>query len=221
MILWGKRCCIYYVRSYREFVLGISFNKFFENWDKRLETETIDEFRRHLKTSLLEREEGLEKEYSGLTVDQFDDPQEIDGCRAHIGELMSEIVSVQYLADELSIVALYKQVEQHLKRVIMRKFPSVKVANLHIRRDMKEFVRKHMNSDLEKLNNFSAYEELQLINNAIKHQGKVTEKLAEKFPSWGKTGDELTELGAAYLRLLPLTKNYVQSFVSLVYVSSK
>ena len=196
--------------------MGISLKKLFENWDKRLETETLDEFRGHLETSLRRRQKHLEEEYSGLTEDQFEDPRDIEGYRMHLSDLISEVGAVQYLADELSIVALYKQVELHLKRVIAKNFPSINEKKLS---DI-EFVKKTILFDIEALTDFPAYDELRLINNAIKHQGKVTKPLGDKFPVW-KEGEELKELGVAYSRLLPLTKNYVQHFVSMAYANSQ
>jgi primase-polymerase (primpol)-like protein len=111
----------------KETKLGISFRKLFENWDRRFETETLDEFRDHLEASVRRRQRSLQAERDGLTDDQFLDSRDIEGYRMHLEDQMSEIWDVQHLADELSILALYKQVELHTKRVAIKNFSASEI----------------------------------------------------------------------------------------------
>ena len=195
--------------------MALSLGKLFENWDKRFETETLDEFRDHLEASLRRRQKSLDEEYSSLTVEQFEDPRDIEGYRMHLDDQMAFSVDVQHLADELSILALYKQVELHIKRITKKNFPNINEKELFNIGTLK----KALPFDLEALPDFQAFDELRLINNAIKHEGKVSEELARKFKSWNE-GNKLENLGAVYTRLLPSVKSYVKSFVTSAYENS-
>jgi hypothetical protein len=195
--------------------LALSLGKLFEQLDKRFETETLDEFHGHLEASLRWRQKSLDEEYFSLTVEQFEDPRDIEGYRAHLEDKMAFSGDVQHLADELSVVALYKQVELHTKRVAKRNFPNINEKELF----KIETLKKALPFDLEALPDFQAFDELRLINNAIKHEGKVSEELARKFKSWNE-GNKLENLGAVYTRLLPSVKSYVKSFVTSAYANS-
>jgi hypothetical protein len=189
--------------------------KLLENWDKHVDTDTLDEFRSHLETSLKRRQRSLQEQYDELADDQFHDAQDMDGYKSHLAEQMSDAAEVQKLADELTIIALYKQIELHSKRVAIKNFPDLNVKQLFNIATMK----KVLPFDIEALPNFAALDELRLLNNAIKHEGKVSWELAQKFPFWVQ-GEELKELGKAYSRLLPMSKDYVRAFVSSAYANT-
>ena len=57
--------------------MALSFGKLLENIDRRIDSETLDEFRDHLEASIRRREKSLQKEYSSLSEEQFDDPEDI------------------------------------------------------------------------------------------------------------------------------------------------
>jgi hypothetical protein len=192
--------------------LALSISKLFETLDKRFETEVIDEFRRHLEVSLSKQLKSMEENYASVSDNQFEDPSDIEGYKMHLDDLMVYSGDVQKLADELSIVALYKQFEIHTKRVVTKNFPRVNQKELF----NFDLLKKALPFDLEAIPNFLAVDELRLINNAIKHEGKVDGKLAGKFAGWNE-GDELLNLGTVYARLLPSVKDYVKSFVSAAY----
>jgi hypothetical protein len=59
------------------------------------------------------------------------------------------------------------------------------------------------------LQGFPEINEIRLINNAIKHDGKVNRALAA-YPGW-VIGDELKNLDAAFSRLAPGAKLYMVS----------
>jgi hypothetical protein len=195
--------------------MALSLGKLLENIDRRINTETLDQFRDHLEASLRNREKSLEKEYSSLTEDQFEDPGDIDGYRMHLEDQAYFASEVRKLSHELCIVALYRQVELHTKRVAKRNFPSLDEQQLFNIAKMKAaFPFK-----LEALSQFVALDELRLLNNAIKHEGLVSDELAKSFPSW-KIGEKLDDLDKNYERLLPLVQDYVKAFVSAAYANS-
>jgi hypothetical protein len=55
---------------------------------------------------------------------------------------------------------------------------------------------------------FRAIDELRLLNNAIKHEGKVTKQLSQKYRRWCE-GKKLEGLDQAYDRLRPKVPVYI------------
>jgi len=55
---------------------------------------------------------------------------------------------------------------------------------------------------------YRAVNELRLLNNAVKHAGRVTAELAREYPRW-KQGRKLTGVGAAYERLRRPVPSYI------------
>ncbi|OHV95524.1 hypothetical protein AKG95_20495 [Janthinobacterium lividum] len=186
-----------------------------ENFDQHIDSTTLDEFRDHLDTSLRRREKALEKEYKSLSEDDFEDPRDIDGYRMHIEDQAFYAGEVRKLGHELCIVALYRQIEIHTKRVAKRNFPDLNERQLFNIASMKSALP----FDLETLPHFAAFDELRLFNNAIKHEGRVSDDLAKKFPTLS-IGAELVDLDKVYDRLLPLVQQYTKAFVSNSYKNS-
>jgi hypothetical protein len=195
--------------------MALSLGKLLENIDQRIDSTTLDEFRDHLETSLRRREKALEKEYSSLTEDDFEDPRDIDGYKAHLEDQAFYANEVRKLGHELCIVALYRQIEIHSKRVVKRNFPSLNERQLFNIATMKTALP----FDLEALPHFAAFDELRLFNNAIKHEGRVSDDLVKKFPTLC-AGEELADLDKTYDRLLPLVQQYTKAFVSAAYANS-
>lgn len=194
--------------------MPLPFKKVIENWDKRFQSEELDEFRGLVAASLTRHREALSNEAASLSNDRFDSEDTLEDYRSHLDDRWTLIQEIQQLADELAIVALYKQVELHTKRIIKRSIPNVdprKFSNI-------DTLRKAMPFVIDTLPHFQAFDELRLINNAIKHEGKVSPALGSAFPAWN-VGDDLAGLGAAYQRLHPLVAAYVQSFVSACYAN--
>jgi len=121
----------------------------------------------------------------------------------------------QKLGYELCIVALYKQVELHTKQVVKRNFPSVDEKALFNFAKLKAALP----FKIGKLKNYAAVNELRLINNAIKHEGRVSKELAKYYPIW-KAGEKLDGLEFALNRLSPLLQKYVEEFVTAAYQHS-
>jgi len=120
------------------------------------------------------------------------------------------ITQVQYLADELSIVALYRLIEIKHKRLleIIKKKPSSNYSYWgNVTDDFPE---------IKSLNHYPIVNELRLLNNSIKHGGVVSKWLAEITDLYGNENEELQNIGENYERLLEGAKEYVKELYGYV-----
>lgn len=193
-----------------------SWERIFKNFDKQLDHEDIDEFLDHLNASVNRRIRKLEDEYKNLTVDQFEDPRDIDAYRDHLGEIITSSYDAKALGDELSIVALYKKVESKTGRIVKRLIPATSHKNLSY---FKQFCEA-LPFDIKTVNGFASFNELRLLNNSIKHGEVVSQELADNFPSW-IVGAELKGLDSAFARILPGVETYVSDIVENIYAHSQ
>jgi hypothetical protein len=196
--------------------MAISFNEMIDNLLKRLETEAIDEFKYHFESSLNKSEKKLTEEYESVSVDQFENPNDMESYKGMLEDQFYMQEEVRKLANELSISALYKQIELHTKRVVRRHFPFIpnnKFSSV-------DSLNKALPFDLSSVEQYDAFNELRLINNSIKHQGCVQKTLSNYFPNWTE-GEEFKELNFAYDRLYPEVKKYISSLVSTLALHSE
>lgn len=192
-----------------------SWKQVLKNFDKRLDHDEIDEFLDHLNASLNRRIKRLEEEERNLSLEQFEDPRDIDGYRDHLGDLAASVYAAKALGDELSIIALYKKVESHTGRVVKKKVPTAATANLSYFKQLCSALL----FDIKTIDGFAGFNELRLLNNSIKHEGKVSTELAKEFPQWTQ-GAELSELDKAFQRLLPEVKKYVADLAERLYAAA-
>lgn len=189
--------------------MTLSFIKMLENFQKRLEVDAIEEFRIHLNVSLDRSKKRIQKEYSALEPSQFEDEFDLESYQGMLDDEIFMLEEVKKLADELSITALYKHIELHIKRVTKRHLPSISDASLS---DMGK-LKKALPFNIENVTEYSSFNELRLINNSIKHAGEVSKQLASTFPNWVE-GEKLSNLNDAYERLLPGIRKYISALVS-------
>lgn len=187
-----------------------------KNHDKRLDHDEIDMFLGLLKISISRQMKELEEEKRNLSTEQFDDPREIDAYKSHLEDIAGSLYATQVLGDELSILALYKKIEVHTIRVVKKKLPSTANKNLSIFSNLKESL---LPIKIESIDGYSGFNELRLINNSIKHSGKVSSELAKEFPHWKKDA-ELSDLESTYQRLLPEVERYVSDLTEKLYAHS-
>ena len=193
-----------------------SLKTILNSWNRRFETDELDEFRDIVKGALSRQQKTLGKEHMSLIATEFEDDFELEGYRSHLEDRWAFSEEVQKLTDELVVVALYKQVELHTKRVATKNFPSIsskKLSNIDEQHKLLPF-------DLKGLTGFAAFDELRLMNNSIKHEGKVSPQLSAAHPSWN-TGDPLKGLEEMYMRLRPLVEEYVKAYVDACYDNSE
>ena len=114
------------------------------------------------------------------------------------------------LAGEMMIIALYKTIEIAILKMAT-------ASELFTPAQLKSFFRmsdlkKHLNNkicNIKTLQHYLAYDELRLINNAIKHSGVVKKELAAYAEFKFKKGQKLKDLHNHYYRL----RNNVDRFL--------
>jgi predicted house-cleaning noncanonical NTP pyrophosphatase (MazG superfamily) len=131
-----------------------------------------------------------------------------DEATEFVADEIAQIDSLGELADQLSIVALHRVVELNIGRMLAHRFgkkANRKAGNID---KLQEFLKRELSLDVTKVPHYRSANELRLLNNAVKHSGEVTHKLAEKYPRW-EEGQPLSKLGDAYDRLSPKVPKYV------------
>jgi hypothetical protein len=171
--------------------------------------ESIDRMIANLKSFAGAEHAKIEQDVSALATSDGE-PDDIAWEKHLLNEehfLLDESIA---LANELSIVALYKNVEISTKRAVTTTFADVSARSLFKIRDMKDAL-KRKGIDIEKLPSFPAFDELRCINNDVKHNGKVSSELAQ-YAGW-MLGKDLEHLDIAYDRLAPGAASYVRELV--------
>jgi hypothetical protein len=111
------------------------------------------------------------------------------------------------LGGQLAMVALYQVIELSTKALLRPKYK--KKADKFYKFDaLKIKIKKDFGVDTETLTNAAAVAEIRLINNAVKHEGRVSPQLAKQFGTqfgW-KKGSRLEGLEQAFDRLSPSVK---------------
>lgn len=141
-----------------------------------------------------------------------------------------------YIVDlgyELAILALYNKLEiagikliRDIKPALLRKSEKVYLSDF-LANDLNDKEKKEKNKKKpvplpffkNSLQSYTAYDELRLINNAIKHQGCVSEELSKISKNWGNSGDELKPemIEDAYLRLKKEVPKFLSDLFEKVY----
>lgn len=164
------------------------------------EIEILDGFRAQLEEQHQSELKKLEDVYG----------EEDDGIEFLADEsyVLDEVLD---LGGQLAIVALYRIVELKTSKMLGWKWTEVdiKKMNLYKADSLAKALRRELGIDIKALLGFAAVDELRLLNNAIKHQGRVSAQLA-KYPGWVE-GEPLRELGAAYTRLAPSVPGYLKA----------
>ncbi|SGZ10119.1 Putative uncharacterized protein [Moritella viscosa] len=186
--------------------MGILWEKFFKNFDKRLDVEDIYEFQTHFNGAVDRKLKLLDEQYKNLSEEGMEDPMDLDRYKDHLEDIMISTYSAKTLGHELSIIALYKKVELKIKKLAPRFIKNADSKNFsYYKQVIKAF------PFIENLGGFDSYHELRLLNNAIKHGSEVSSELSTNFPIW-IVGEELKDLDKAYERLLPGVLKFVSNF---------
>ena len=199
-------------------VMGISFSKMLENHHRRINDEAIGEFRELVRKSISDWEGKVDREWTELSPDNFIDARDVEEYKNVLDDQYYLAAQVKNLANELALTALFKLVEIHTKRVVEWHLPSIdskKLFNINSLKSALPFT-------LESVNNFEAFDELRELNNAIKHVGHVSEKLANNHHGLGWVqGDEFANLDDVYERLSPKISSYMDSLAQEIYRNSE
>jgi hypothetical protein len=100
----------------------------------------------------------------------------------------------------MAIVALYRVVELETTRVLRPYYPGKsKLKSLHKIDKVRERLKTDFGIELDLLPGYEHIRELLLLNNCIKHSGRVSPSLAE-YPGWTE-GQEVGHVGQTFERL--------------------
>lgn len=196
--------------------MSIRFLSVLENFDQVFDTNDLDEFRDLCGTSLRKRDADLTEASKEFAAMSSVDDQHAEGYASHLEDRWMLLAEVTSLAGQLLVVALFRQTELHIKRVVGRTVPTANPSSLFNFKSLKSalpFV-------IESVPNFDSFNELRMLNNAVKHQGKVSQELSENFPCW-TMGEALTDLDATYERLQPRIAEFIAAFVKNCYAAKK
>lgn len=180
------------------------------NWERCFDREVIDRFRDGLSTYARNKEQEIGKEYDKGSQVSRDDNFDRQSYLSYLEDEASFLDEIVSLGDELAIIALYKKIELTRKRIIKISFPSLNERQL----SYFDYIKSNMPFDITQIDGAIRVDELRLINNSIKHQGKVSSELSQYQP-WVE-GDVLKDLGDAYIRLAPETEKYIASLVDSI-----
>jgi len=150
------------------------------------EVEAIDRFRAHVHDAAAAERRSIERRANNL-------PSEI---QEFLADDLHELDAISDLADQLSIVALYSVVEINTGRVLAQRFGPAARKNASYIKRLHKFLMQQQRIDIKRIPHYRAVNELRLLNNAVKHAGRVTAELAREYPRW-KQGRKLTGVGAA------------------------
>jgi hypothetical protein len=132
----------------------------------------------------------------------------------HLESLHDDLIMLDEMGDtafQLSFVGLYSLVELRLKALMRHHATSNADLERLYRIDVLRtecLARFQINLEQD-VRNFSAIDEIRLINNSVKHEGLVSAQLSNKFPAWTQ-GQQLTELGRAFDRLAPQVPSFFE-----------
>jgi hypothetical protein len=169
------------------------------------EVDTIDRFRAHVRDAAAAQRRSIERRADGL-------PAEV---QEFLADELNELDVILDLADQLAIVALYRVVEINTGRILAHKFGTAVRRNASNIRTLRTFLMRQQGINIARIPHYRAMNELRLLNNAIKHAGRVTAELSNEYPRW-RQGQELAQLGAAYERLKGRVPSYIFRFAERV-----
>ncbi|GAW96688.1 MULTISPECIES: hypothetical protein [Colwellia] len=192
--------------------MALSFKNILSNFLKNIDTSTIDEFKTHISSSLKSRSKEIEIDYQSLSSDKFESSEDMEGYKLYLDDCAYFTDEMEKLSDEFLIMALYKQLELHVKKATNRLAPSIDTTGFFNVGTLQKELLKKMSINIKLLDSYAAFTELREINNSIKHQGVVSEKLAKANSIWVE-GQELNNLSKTYERLKPEISKYVLNFV--------
>lgn len=188
---------------------------------ERLSTFEVDRVARYLKSGEKQFQieaAKLEEENKSLKKKQFANEDDYEAYTEVLSSNYTILQDIKGLTEELAIVALYRIVELNLKKILLWRYPKEAVAKLKsidaiLQRLAKDGIR------LEKVRHYRAADEIRLLNNAVKHEKKVTKQL-EKYKGY-KEGRDLKNMDKAFKRLSPRVPKFLRSLAEKVVPKEK
>jgi len=188
---------------------------------ERLAKFQVDLVGRYLEGAEQQFEEevaSLKKKSKSVTKNQFEDEHDYE---AYVDTLASDyeiLEDIKELSEQLAIVALYRIVELNIKKILLWRYSKEEVKKLR----QIDRIADHLSKDgirLEKVRHYNTADEVRLLNNAIKHENKVTKDL-EKYRGY-KEGQDLKSLDKAFNRLSPNVPKFLRFLAEKVVPKGK
>ena len=186
----------------------------------KLGFEIIDKFKESYNKEYNKKIAELKENYENLCKANPDKTYQLPEPHDDIDNRI--FLNTKKIMDELCFVGLYKLIEIERKNIL--KFYCKKINN----KDLNNYkcLECILPFSMVSIEKYNAVNEIRLINNAIKHEGKITEILIKKYPHWKKlhgivNNNEILnlifdELDEAYIRLRPDAEEYLYSFLEKV-----
>ena len=152
------------------------------------DVDEINRFREHVHEGSAERQQALERRAELL-------PPE---AQEFLADEVSELDIISCLADELSIVALYRSVEINTGRMLAHEFGKRAARAASDVRQLEKFLRNRKGIELTRVPHYRAIDQLRQLNNAIKHSDE----------HW-REGKNRRTLYNAYASLSPKVPAYI------------
>jgi hypothetical protein len=172
----------------------------------------LDRFRsqvsKQIRTAIRKSEKQVREAESAIPL--ADDIYEAMKDRAYYEKRRDEEYKLHALLQELTILSAYRYLEVAMSTRLTEHFPDLDPRQMHKSR----YIQQRL-PFLHTLVGADAVEELRLLNNCIKHSGRVSRQLSRRYPSW-REGDALSGLELAYERIAPFIGAYWVDFVQTI-----
>ena len=163
--------------------------------------DQIDAFFEQSKRSLKFEKETLEKIVARSGGEGDCDDRWVDE--------VAKLEGFAWLSSEFAIIGLWRCVELYRKAAIKHALGPSAVQDVFVHRKFQEKLRSQ-GIEESQICCAEHVDELRCLNNAIKHERRVSDELA-KFPKWkAKEDDELSDLEHHYSRWRPLAEQYLE-----------
>lgn len=193
-------------------MISVDLKKLRLGFLKHLDTEIIERFRKMVNKFVNEERKKLSLDSSRLQKENYEDELDFGDHQCAIDDEYYFLDELDKLAQELCIVAAYKQIEPIIKRAIKICYPNVPDRTLSYFDQLERFLADQGMS-IRSVADFSSYDELRLINNSIKHNdSKVSESLSRAYSHW-QCGAQLDNLNSVYTSLAPGCANFIRSLI--------
>jgi len=157
----------------------------------------------HLLNAQLEANDELKrlkKEEAEAAEGEFENYQTYLGYLNHIEDRVYAASEILHVAEEFSLVALYRVLELNTKTSLLKLYDQEEVDSCYASDKLVDLVRQ-AGVDIPSIDKFRGIDELRKLSNSVKHSGKVSSELAD-YPEW-KEGERLSNLPKAFERLAP------------------
>jgi len=170
----------------------------------RYELENIDYFLELVKDTQRSKSTFLEQLASSKEAEDLDD---------WLVDDFAQLDDFSTISTEFAILGLWRCVEMNRKRAVRIAFGDKASKSVFRNKDFKKQLLS-INIKEERIRCARSVDELRCLNNAIKHEQRVSVELSG-FHRWKKKQfKELGELRSHYSRLRPLTERYLEDFTN-------